>query len=509
MDESLVETSGSVIQIALPDTTSIQGARTKMNRRIICTTGVSIARGIRWEEDEKQYRRAIMNRIRHIGEETDEDEGFLADVSAETKSLQALEITAQDDVHLLHTETPDGKACAEEVGKLVRDHLGSTVNLQQIEGLQVKDPRRFRRVGIKNLFQHLDRISGPSSEHKPILNVTGGFKSVVPYVTLYGLFERLDVVYIFQWADTLIHLPPMPVNFDYERLAQAREALCYFQQQDAPIPEREFWDRIPGLPYHERTFYEPLLEKGGGEMMPSSFGFLLIDRVAEEKADVYLSASAQSVYEGHQGTEKESLARLLQKVGDPLWRAAHPHPIGGTDLQVWKPGNTRERLAGYVRGNRVYVCQLWPRHDDYEREVAKRQVADFEGQGFRVWSPPEDLPDGPTAEERETTRLMEKITELESDKRQLQSQLDRRETDHLEAADKLEQKNAVLAELQEKCASQKRQIEEQSAAFDEAEKKNARLETELRDVRELAASRQAELTYWKLPWYRRWFTPHP
>ena len=97
------------------------------------------------------------------------------------------------------------------------------VQLHEIPGLQVTDHDRFRREGIDNLFKILDDISKPRldrGQHDVWLNVTGGFKSVVPYVTLFGLLYRLPVVYIFERSNTLITLPPAAINFDFERLAR-------------------------------------------------------------------------------------------------------------------------------------------------------------------------------------------------------------------------------------------------------------------------------------------------
>jgi CRISPR/Cas system-associated protein Csm6 len=64
---------------------------------------------------------------------------------------------------------------------------------------------------------HVDIARDPvqiSAGHQIILNATGCFKSVVPYLTLRGLLYRLNVVYIFEQSNALLTLPPAPIHFD-------------------------------------------------------------------------------------------------------------------------------------------------------------------------------------------------------------------------------------------------------------------------------------------------------
>ena len=154
-------------------------------KTIICTTGTSIAGGSRFTGDAEGYRRGIRVRIEQVSKDKPDD--FLKIISAETNSLSQVSDIATAQIVLLHTETEDGRICAETLAETINEHLTENVKRVQIAGLQVKDEKAFRRDGIQNLFQALNRTLENIPDKDVVLNVTGGFKSVVPYITLFGL----------------------------------------------------------------------------------------------------------------------------------------------------------------------------------------------------------------------------------------------------------------------------------------------------------------------------------
>lgn len=115
------------------------------------------------------------------------DSGTLLErACAECNSVYRLAPSAGDRVVLLCSETDEGTICAEEVQQLLANQLHVAAECRRIEGLQTSDATRFRRIGVQNLFGELDRHCGSSRSgggDSVFLNVTGGFKSAVPYVT--------------------------------------------------------------------------------------------------------------------------------------------------------------------------------------------------------------------------------------------------------------------------------------------------------------------------------------
>jgi len=99
----------------------------------ICTTGTSIAHGIRRDGSNESYRKIIRSQL----DTPPPGRNFLQWASAETNSLDRMGIKDADEIALLHTETEDGKICAEELAVLIEKHFAIIPRLCPIEGLQV------------------------------------------------------------------------------------------------------------------------------------------------------------------------------------------------------------------------------------------------------------------------------------------------------------------------------------------------------------------------------------
>lgn len=423
-------------------------------KTIVCTTGTSIAAGVPEETRNRggeAFREAIRKRLAGLASGLESGE-FLERASAESNSVCRLAPAVGDRVVLLCSETDEGTICAEEVQRLLANHLHVATECRRIEGLQASDATRFRRVGVQNLFGELDRHCGSSRSgggDSVFLNVTGGFKSAVPYVTLYGLLHQVPVVYIFERSDRLFTLPQAPVRFDYDRLAPAAEAIATLYHE-TDMPKEEFFKRISGLPFHERAIYEPLLDEENGRVMLSAFGLLLHEALQRDRGNVFLSANAAKAFEDATGDARDQLAFMLDRVGDPLMRRAKRHSFHGTDLEVYKPGNTAQRMAYFMRGDDVHVCELYPTHDEgYEKMLATKRVADYETARFVPWSRPAELPPSPSTDEQWATEQARKFSRLQD----RCTMLERRAAEAEEQAFRLVELEDEIAAARAKAAS--------------------------------------------------------
>lgn len=108
-------------------------------------------------------------------------------------------------------------------GFLKRHWRGLEVVTEQVNGLQVDDADQFRRVGVVEFTKRCLRAI--NSYHAPVrgqpanvvLNPTGGFKALVPYMVLIGMIKKVPCRYIFEQSTTLLELPPLPVEFSRSR----------------------------------------------------------------------------------------------------------------------------------------------------------------------------------------------------------------------------------------------------------------------------------------------------
>lgn len=446
-------------------------------RFIISTTGTSIAQGVRPvanERDHARYVNEIKKRCTDI--KATGKERFLSLISAETNSLERLRVRADDQVVLLHSDTLDGKLCANEVAELLRTDLGiANPVLEPVDGLQVTDATRFRRDGIGSLFKRLDEYAVlAGDEGEVLLNITGGFKSVVPYVTLYGMLRGQRVVYLFERSEELISLPPAPLAFDWGRLASASKALT---RAEAAMTESEFYEQIPDLGDGDREWYGSMLEREDGMLYPSAFGEMVYAALdAAAHASVFITREAEQLFRSASGVEKEQYSFILSRITNPLLRKQHWHRVSNSDLVYWKPGSTNERAGYFLKGGDVYVCELG-QHSYSGRNRRDFPVADFR----RVYLPDHGIP----ANEEELVQSW-------------RHRLDQAEAERRAADELVEEANAKLNEAG-------RQREELNAELAQLRAAASTLTADLAQVRVALVAAEAQLAEYRRPWWQRIF----
>ena len=379
-------------------------------KTVICTTGTSIVSGI---EPDRIHASAIRSRLKRL-QDGSTPEQYLINASAESHSLFRMGLDDGDVVHLLHSETDDGRTCAQALRTLIVEELVKTVHVHEVSGLQVLDRDRFRRVGIATLFEILDSIARPCLDRgqgrNVYLNVTGGFKAVVPYATLFGLLYRLPVVYIFERSAALLTLPPAAINFDFERLSQVDGAMQRLIGEGA-MHKDEFLKAIPNLDRAKRDWVYTLLDEDDeGYVTLSAFGLLASRVVKREFSPVYLSREARAAYDRASGDVRRRFDTMLDRAANPVWRLQKAHPFAGTNLTVLKPGNISERMAGFIQNDNFYVCELY-QHDRYERDLLGRKTADYPLGSFNPWTMPPDQPNLPRSEEEDFRQLEDELRE--------------------------------------------------------------------------------------------------
>src|SRR5690606_23834443 len=203
---------------------------------IISTAGVSLIRNNIQNNGEKQ----ISNLFGRPVSEWEEHRAYLDTIteelvrisrsddfapirfSAETNSLSRMEVETGDRLVFFTSDTLDGVLCGKVLTEISKHLWGAEAEYRVVKGLQVKDAKLFRKVAVGHLVDMvmsvLDRY--PLSGYKVILNPTGGYKAVVPYLTLLGLIEGVPVKYIYEQSNTLIELPAAPLSFNPEKLRE-------------------------------------------------------------------------------------------------------------------------------------------------------------------------------------------------------------------------------------------------------------------------------------------------
>jgi len=172
---------------------------------------------------------------------------------------------------LLCSDTLDGKLCAEVVKSILEDKVECDVELKVIEGLQAIDGLKFRRNGLKNFLNIVTDYL--NQYYNIILNPTGGYKSLVPYMALAGMLYKKPVKYIHEESEEVITLSNLPVVWDEDFLLRIEDKLRKIEK-DGVISKDEW---LKGIDFNDPR-YESLIEEDEGGITLSGFGIFFYEK---------------------------------------------------------------------------------------------------------------------------------------------------------------------------------------------------------------------------------------
>jgi putative CRISPR-associated protein (TIGR02619 family) len=160
-------------------------------------------------------------------------------VSAETTSILKFldKIKSQIYIVPITTDTIESNICAE----IISDYLKKIDNIFVsdsilIEGLQVKDNKKFLREGMPKLLARLDKYGAQSEVY---LNFTGGYKGTIPYLTLWAQVNNVKMFYLYEESDDIIEVPQAPIDISWNVFAKY-ESLLSRLEEGIEISKEEF-----------------------------------------------------------------------------------------------------------------------------------------------------------------------------------------------------------------------------------------------------------------------------
>lgn len=371
-----------------------------MAKTFLCTTGTSIANGCPslptflkratlWDDDTELLSGEMQERLKGIDLTTGAGQ---ARASAELNALHRVGLRQDDEVVLFVTDTGDGRCCAESLKQVLHDCLGVRhVHLERIEGLQVRDAKKLREIGLANLSRRLVHyLDDPQRKYGGgcVLCPNGGFKGVVPFMTVLGMLFHAPVVYVFEFAEALIKLPPLPVGFSADLFDRAMPALKWGRDQGVFDPV-SFYRLISGFAAEEEDAFGSFLEINSGEDGPqmaalSPLAEVLVEREAQGELTILLSVEAKKSLENLTGPAQAEAESHLRKLTSAQWRSQHKDTKYNNDLDFYPRGRNPWRFAGFVKENAFHVCWFTNQKKEYESLIPlpSRQRAAYEPHNF-------------------------------------------------------------------------------------------------------------------------------
>ena len=116
------------------------------------------------------------------------------------------------EVHLLCTDTQLSQLAAAIIKDLKIPDI-TFMESAKIDFLQVKDAKNFEEKGFFNLVDKVKSIKG--TDTNVILNISGGYKALIPPLTLLAQLEKMTLCYVYEESGELIETGNLPINFDW------------------------------------------------------------------------------------------------------------------------------------------------------------------------------------------------------------------------------------------------------------------------------------------------------
>jgi putative CRISPR-associated protein (TIGR02619 family) len=278
--------------------------------------------------------------------------------SAELNSLSRILDRTHHGSHQLHflaTDTPDGSLAARIIADFAKAHFRVEVSkVHRVQGLQVEDGHKFQRDGIRNLIGIIYDILNDASPgtYRRVIYPTGGFKSVVPYLTLIGMIEpEIEISYIYETSSELITLGRLPFKLDIDLLENAYLALkrgrdLIYENELRELLKIAENEPIEGHPAWALFSYEE--DQGLRLFGTNGLGNIVLRHyeALASKAKVYLSRQANERYKTEKQKGSEAAKRwkqILDNISDRTWRDQHRHEYKTCKFPAAKLSRTQYR----------------------------------------------------------------------------------------------------------------------------------------------------------------------
>lgn len=355
-------------------------------KKVITTVGTSIFTNYLQEHDDikehysyiekKRHREwdACKDRLKQIKKPVTEWACQNRDASAEIKSLIKLYEMEKDnlDVYLLATDTVVSRLAAEIIKDVFDGSEGINIAFNEkqdvISGLQVEDYGTFVKTGSHQFVRKIINIAGGFFSDI-VFNISGGYKGLIPFMTIMAQVNSCDVVYIYEESEALIKIPKTPIKIDYEFFDKYYKEIVLLDNDNAI----ENYEEVKKANYQS---FNELEERGIVEIL-GTWAFLSpIGRIFFEsyKNQFFVFYCSDEVCEEIQSQSdiKRILTEKFSKEEIRKNKTETKQELPGVKHTVYDDGNNNNRIFYFEEGRDIYIYKTFE-NEEAAREFIKKK----------------------------------------------------------------------------------------------------------------------------------------
>jgi putative CRISPR-associated protein (TIGR02619 family) len=284
------------------------------------------------------------------------------DASAEIKSLIKLqeELKEDFDIYLLHSDTALGRLAAE----IIKDNISlyeeyglkiSRVDIHPIENLQIQNRQKFIQ-GMQELINNIYKIS-QNYWGNVVINITGGYKATIPYLTILAQVNQCPIYYIFENTDALIQIPNIPIDINWKLFEDYWKSFSLIEKsngiKESDLPEKFLKDC--------RAFLESVDIDNEHCCVLNPLGEILWNKYKEKYFVFYTTDDIYEKIKNH----KEIQRIFESKFSNPQIRGSKTQIKN--NHYVYDDGNNPYRIFYFEEKDVIYVYEVFANHDDYSK----------------------------------------------------------------------------------------------------------------------------------------------
>jgi putative CRISPR-associated protein (TIGR02619 family) len=284
-------------------------------------------------------------------------------LSAEISSI--IKIIEQEpnedyDVYLLATDTILSPICAEYVKKWFEKNKVNNIETiffddrYIIKKLQVKNKNDFEREGLTNLFTKIQEISGTYWDSL-ILNITGGYKAIIPFMSIVAQIYQLPAYYIFQESKDdkfeLLKIPNLPITIN-ENIFE------------------NFWNEINEIAengtkpnYNIISKLKSIIEIEQDTAMLTSLGYVLWEKYKEQ---FFIFYCTDDVWKAIQ--KQKDIKRILET---KFWNGQERNSKTERKQEhyVFDDGNNNNRIYYFIEDKKIFIYKTFENEEKAKKFI--------------------------------------------------------------------------------------------------------------------------------------------
>ncbi|MEO0234377.1 MAG: putative CRISPR-associated protein [candidate division WOR-3 bacterium] len=219
-----------------------------MKTTLLCTVGASLFEGNLkklnenfenkpeyWKEIKDSFEKKQWDKLSELFQSINPSERFCGAEINTIEEIRKKRWLTLENIVFFVSDTEDGK----NTGKFLqlyyenrKDLNLKNVEVEIIELLQDKDPKKFKKEGLRNLVKKLGKMIKKYGSEYIAIDATGGYKAQIAVAVILGQTLNIPVFYKHEKFNEIIDFPPLPISLDYDILGKNADLLSLLERED-------------------------------------------------------------------------------------------------------------------------------------------------------------------------------------------------------------------------------------------------------------------------------------